>query len=93
MNGVLVHFNIMVDLKIPGYSGQYSNNQAGMILKKFFKEHSVSNVNITKEGFTDDGSIYSLGDMTAGGTAYRLYLVSREINGIRKIQLFHVQDQ
>jgi len=82
----------MVDLQIPGYNGNYSLNQASMILKKYFDGFTVSTVEISKEGTNSDGSAYSIGELVSGVKKYRLYFVTRETGGSRKVHLFQLSE-
>ena len=85
-------FHTMVDLQIPGYHGNYSHNQARMIMKKYFSDHTVTSVSISKEGTNSDGSIYSLGELISGQKKLRLYYVTRESGGLRKVHLFQLSE-
>ncbi len=92
ISALLSGFHSMVDLQIPGYSGNYSHNQASMILKKFFKEHPVASVKITKEGTNSDDSSYSLGKLESGTKTYRLYFVTRKEREQNKVFLFQLTE-
>ena len=89
---LLSDFHSMVDLQIPGYNGNYSYNQASMILKKFFKEHPVTSVKITKEGTNSDDSSYSLGKLETGTKTYRLYFVTRKEQNKNNVFLFQLTE-
>ncbi|MFH1296333.1 MAG: DUF4783 domain-containing protein [Bacteroidota bacterium] len=86
-------FHTMVDLQIPDYSGNFSQAQASVILKKFFSDHPVGSVSITREGDNSDGSRYALGELVTGGKRYRLYFVTKESEGKPKVFLLQVMEE
>ncbi|MFH1160874.1 MAG: DUF4783 domain-containing protein [bacterium] len=92
MGSLLTHFHSMVDLQIPGTDGDFSNTQTAMVLRKFFADHPVSSVKITKEGIHSDNSCYSLGELVSGSQKYRLYFVTREAGGKHKVHLFQLTE-
>lgn len=90
-HGVLAAtFHTMVDLQIPGYSGNFSQSQASVILQRFFSDHPVASVRITRNGDNSDGSSYAIGELVSSGKKYRLYFVTREISGEEKVMVFKV---
>ena len=82
--------NPMVDLQIPGYSGNFSQSQASVILKKFLAGHRIDSVILTKEGTNSDGSRYALGDLITGGKKYRLYFVTRNTDGKERVLVLKI---
>ncbi|MBL7138524.1 MAG: DUF4783 domain-containing protein [Bacteroidales bacterium] len=93
-HGVLVScFHTMVYLQIPGYSGNFSQSQASVIVKRFLADHPVGSVSIAREGDRTDGSRYALGELVTGGKKYRLYFVTREAEGKQKVFLFQIMER
>jgi len=92
IGALLIHFHTMVDLQIPGTDGDFSNTQTAMVLKKFFDDHPVSSVKITKEGMNSDNSVYSMGELVSGVRKYRIYFVMREVDGKQKVHLFQLTE-
>ncbi|MBE0647260.1 MAG: DUF4783 domain-containing protein, partial [Bacteroidales bacterium] len=78
-------FHSMIDLQIPGYSGNFSRSQSSVIMKKFLAEHPVVSAKISKTGDNSDGSSYAMGEMVSGAKKYRLYVVTRKMEGVEKV--------
>lgn len=83
-------FHKKIDLQIPGYSGNFSQSQASVILQRFFSDHPVTSVRITRNGENSDGSSYAIGELVSSGKKYRLYYVTRDISGEEKVMVFKV---
>ncbi len=87
-----LYFNDMIDLGIAGTEGTYSKVQATRILEDFFSKNAIQSVKINRKGNSADGSVFSLGEMQAGGKHYRLYYLLKNVNGKDLIHLFQIEE-
>ena len=86
------YLNKMIDLGIAGTEGTFSKTQATRILRDFFQKNPVTSVRIDKQGTSADGSFFSLGEMKAGGKAYRIYYLLKNVDGDDRVQLIQIQE-
>ena len=87
------HFNDMVDLNIPGFKDSYSKTQAERIIRDFFSNNQVSDVSVSREGSSPDGSKYTIGSLNAGGKRYRLFFLLRKNKGEYLIYQLNMQPE
>ena len=87
------YFNEMVDLNIPGFKDSYSKTQASRIIKDFFTNRPLSEVSVSKEGKSSDGSKYIMGSLTAGGKKFSFYFLLRKSDGEYRIFQLHIQSE
>ncbi len=90
---VAKYFNTMVDLSVPGYDDTYSRAQAGQILRDFFLKYPVKSFKISKEGSSNDGSRYSIGELQTGQVIYRVYFLIKPVNGQSLLQQLQIQEK
>ena len=86
-------FNTMVDLGISGNEDTYSKTQATQILKDFFSKNPVKSVKITRQGSSTDGSQFSIGEMQAGTSTFRIYYLLKKVSGKFLIQQLQIQKE
>ena len=87
------YFNAMVDLSVPGYDDTYSRTQAGQILKEFFSRYPIKSFKINKEGSSNDGSRYSIGELLTGQITYRVYFLIKPVGGQSLVQQLQIQEK
>jgi len=87
------YFNTMVDLGITGTEDSYSKNQATRILQDFFTNYPVKSVKIMKQGTSNDGSQFSIGQIQAGNKTFRLYYLLKKISTQYLIQQFQIEEE
>ena len=82
-------FHTTVDLELGDTDGNFSDNQAEMIIKDFFAKNPVKSYTIKHQGSSDDGSKYSIGlYQSTGNRKYRVYiLLKKQDAGLRINQL------
>ncbi len=87
-------FHSRIDLELTGTDGNFSKDQAEMIMKDFFRKHPVKSYTIRHKGSSDDGSKYSIGLYeSAEGSRFRVYvLLKQEDEGLRVHQLQFEED-
>lgn len=86
------HFSNMVGLTLPGYDDTYSKSQAGQILKDFFSRNPVKGFQVTRQGASEDGSHYSIGELKSGAKTYRVYFLIRKIDGRAVVQQLQIRE-
>jgi len=86
------HFNTMVDLSLPGYEDTYSKTQAGQILKDFFAQNPVQKFKITKQGASEDGSQYAIGELETSKKNYRVYFLIKAVGGNNLVHQLQIQE-
>jgi hypothetical protein len=87
------YFNDMVDCGIAGNEDTYSKAQTTRIIQSFFEKYPVKSIKITKQGFSTDGSQYSIGELLAGGKTFRLFYLLKNISGNYLIQQIQIQEE
>jgi len=86
------YFAPMLEIKVPGYQGFYSDAQATQILRTYFEHQAERTVSLLEQGIQEDGSEYLLGRIKAGDQKYRFYLACRKKGTGRVIHLFQIQE-
>jgi hypothetical protein len=86
------HFSTMVDLILPGYNDTYAKRQAGQILKEFFFQNPVKSFKITKQGSSENGSHYAIGELLSGNKTYRVYFLLQPSGGQNLIQQLKIEE-
>jgi len=89
---VAKHFNTMVDLSLPGYDDTYSKTQASQILKDFFANNPVQKFRITKQGASEDGSKYAIGELETGTKKFRVYFLIKTVKGKHLVHQMQIQE-
>jgi hypothetical protein len=87
------YFNSMIDLGITGTEDTYSKNHASRILQDFFKKYPVRSVNILKQGTSNDGSQFSIGEMVAGNKNFRIYYLLKKVTARYLIQQLQIEEE
>lgn len=87
-------FHSTLDLEIGDTDGNFSKNQAEMIVKDFFTRNPVKSFTIKHQGSSDDGSKYSIGlYVTKSNLSYRVYVLLKQSDeGLRINQLQFEED-
>jgi hypothetical protein len=87
------YFNTMVDLNIPGAEDSYGKPQATRILQDFFTKYPVKSYKTTKQGSSNDGSMFSIGKMESGNSVFRIYYLMKKSSGRYLIHQFQIQEE
>jgi hypothetical protein len=89
---VMNHLSTMVDLILPGYNDTYARRQAGQILKEFFYQNPVKSFKVTKQGSSENGSHYAIGELQSGAKSYRVYFLLQAGGGQNLIQQLKIEE-
>lgn len=82
-------FNSTIDLELGTTDGNYSRNQAEMIVRDFFSKNPAKSFTVKHQGSSDDGSKYSIGLYnTTKNQSFRVYILMKKADaGLRIHQL------
>lgn len=86
------YFNSMIDLTIGKNEDTYSRNQAGRIMKDFFSHNPVKSFKVSKQGASNDGSQYSVGELNAGDKIFRVFYLIKKTGNVYLIQQLQIRD-
>jgi len=92
-NELAEYFNTLVDLSIPGKEDTYGKIQATRILQEFFLKNPVKSYKTSKQGNSNDGSLFSIGRMESGNKVYRVYYLIKQTSGKYLIHQFQIQEE
>jgi hypothetical protein len=85
--GLAAFFHSTVDLEVADTDGNYSKNQAEMILRDFFQNNPVKSFTMRHQGSSDDGSKYLIGTYkTMNDQEFRVYVL---IKGTASEMMIH----
>jgi hypothetical protein len=87
------YFNTMVDLTIPGTEDNFGKTQATRILQDFFTKNPVKSYKTTRQGNSNDGSLFSIGRMDAGNKIFRVYYLMKKSADKYLIHQFQIQEE
>jgi len=88
-DGLAAFFHTTVDLELGDTDGNFSKNQAEMIVKDFFAKNPVKSFTVKHQGSSDDGSKYSIGlYVSKSNQEFRVYILLKQSpDGLRINQL------
>lgn len=88
-DGLAAFFHSTVDLELGDTDGNFSRNQAEMIVRDFFTKNPVKAFTVKHQGSSDDGSKYSIGlYVSKSNEEFRVYiLLKQSAEGLRINQL------
>jgi hypothetical protein len=74
------HFNVTLQLTLPGNEGRYSRTQAELIIREFFSKYPPKSFDISHQGSSSDGSKYYIGVYKSNKTTFRSYFLIRQVS-------------
>lgn len=80
------YFDSNVAITIAGKEGNYSKNQAEIVLKDFFAKNSVKSFSLIHKGTSNEGSKYGIGSLCTAGGTYRTYIYVKQQGASYTIQ-------
>jgi len=81
------YFDSNIEISILDEEDFYDKGQAKSVVKKFFTKHQPKSFNLVHKGSSKGkDSKYFIGNLTAGGNSYRVYVYMKVINGKPLIQ-------
>ena len=87
------YFNSTIELTVPEHEGNFSKNQAELIIKSFFAKYTPKTFTINNNGTSKGGSCYFIGTLVTTNGTFRTYYLIKNISGTNYIQqlLFELQ--
>ena len=77
-----VYFNSTIDLQVEKTDGNFSKNQAEVIIQDFFKKSPVKSYTSNHHGSSNDGSNYIIGTYAStNNKKYRVYILLKNRDG------------
>lgn len=93
-SAVAKHFDSSVDVTILKDANTYSKSQAEQVLKSFFSKNKVTGFTKKHDVASKSGSSESfVGDMTAGGKNYRVYVLLSSSGSSQIIQEISIRER
>lgn len=76
-----------VDVTVGNKDGSYDKEQATEVIRSFFAYNPPSQCSMVHSGAARDGaSYYCIGNLTAGGNKFRIYIFFKKVNTVYLIQ-------
>lgn len=72
------YFAENVNIAIPGTDGVFTNEQAGVILKEFFRQNKPTQFKLTHKGKSGEGASYLVGNLSCGSKKFTIYILMRD---------------
>jgi len=81
------YMDVNVEVTVGDKDGSYAKDQAISVVNAFFKEHTPKGCSLVHSGAARDGaSYYCIGNLSAGGGKYRVYIFFKKVEGTYLIQ-------
>lgn len=83
-----------VEVTVGDNDGAYSKNQAIAVVQEFFQKNAPSNCSMVHSGAARDGaSYYCIGNLSAGGSKYRVYIFFKKVGDTYLIQEMRFEEE
>lgn len=83
-----------VEVTVEDNDGTYPKGQAASVISTFFQEHKPSNCSLVHSGSARDGaSYYCIGNLSAGGSKYRVYIFFKKVGANYMIQEMRFEEE
>lgn len=90
---VALHFYSTIDLEVGDTDGNFSSDQAEVILQDFFSKNPVSSYTVKHKGSSDDGSKYIIGSYVSGNKDFRVYILLKQSEDGLKINQLQFEEE
>jgi len=81
------YMDVNVEVTVGDNDGSYSKTEAVGVVETFFGQHTPSNCSLVHSGAARDGaSYYCIGNLSAGGSKYRVYIFFKKVGESYLIQ-------
>ena len=84
------YFDSNVDLKIVDKENIYSKSQATILVKEFFSNYKILNLELNHEGGPETAH-FAICNLTTNQGKFRVYFLFKNINGKSLIQKFRIE--
>lgn len=83
-----------VEVTVGDKDGSYAKSQAISVINSFFQKHSPSSCSLVHSGSARDGaSYYCIGNLSAGGGKYRVYIFFKKVGATYLIQEMRFEEE
>jgi hypothetical protein len=89
-----LYMDANVEVTVEEKDGSYAKAQAISVINSFFQEHTPSNCNLVHSGAAKGGaSYYCIGNLSAKGEKYRVYIFFKKVGGTYRIQEMRFEEE
>ncbi|OYT16312.1 MAG: hypothetical protein B7C24_08400 [Bacteroidetes bacterium 4572_77] len=85
--GIAAFFAPTIDMTIESIDGTYSQQQAQVLLKDFFKRHQTKSFNITHKGSSNKKTFYAVGTLVSQDKTWDVYILLNQELKIVQLQI------
>ena len=83
-----------VEVTVGDNDGSYSKSEAVNVVSQFFQQHSPNTCSMVHSGAARDGaSYYCIGNLSAGGSKYRVYIFFKKVGETYLIQEMRFEEE
>lgn len=87
------YFNTSIELNLPENNGIYQQEQARILLDKFFSGTTINSYEIKHEGGSNQKSRFHIGKLETNKGSYRTYLLYNTKNGMMQIIELRIEEE
>jgi hypothetical protein len=92
--GIGTYMDKNVEVAVEDKDGSYSKAEAISIISSFFDAHAPSHCSLVHSGGAKDGtSYYCIGNLSAEGDKYRVYIFLKKIGASYLIQEMRIEEE
>ncbi|BDS11789.1 DUF4783 domain-containing protein [Aureispira anguillae] len=83
-----------VEVTVEDNDGSYDKGQAISVISSFFQKNAPNSCSLVHSGSARDGaSYYCIGNLSAGGNKYRVYIFFKKVGGNYLIQEMRFEEE
>ena len=87
MSTINQYLDANVDVTVGDKDGSYNKAQAAFVIRSFFTTNTPSHCSMVHSGAARDGaSYYCIGNLSAGGNKFRIYIFFKKVGAAYLIQ-------
>jgi hypothetical protein len=86
------HFADMVELNIENKSGNYTREQATVLLNAFFDQHPCTDFTYIHQGASSDGTQYAIGRYAFEQGSYRVFMLVKKAGDGQRVKLLNIAE-
>jgi len=82
-----------IELRTEKEEGNYSKEQASLVLKNFFKNYPATNFNYVHKGTSPGGAKYAIATYETANASFRVYIKMKMVNGKYLIDTLDISEE
>lgn len=86
------HFADMVELNIETKNGNYTREQAAVLLNDFFDQHPCTDFTYIHQGASSDGTQYAIGRYAHADGSYRVFMLVKKNGDNQRVKLLNIAE-